>query len=130
MKHLLLSTVLATAAFGAGTAHAACGDVTLAAFSWQSSEAMTYVDQFILNNGYGCNATTIAGDTVPTITSLIEKGQPDVVSEATPSLLGPRIDMQRCSHSIMTITPRGFKISTIASAICEVIRSCTCGRFA
>jgi glycine betaine/proline transport system substrate-binding protein len=30
----------------------------------------------------------VAGDTVPTITSLIEKGQPDVVSEATPSLLG------------------------------------------
>ena len=88
MKRLLLSRAFATAAFGAGTAHAACGDVTLAAFSWQSSKAMTYVDQFILNNGYGCNATTIAGDTVPTITSLIEKGQPDVVSEATPSLLG------------------------------------------
>lgn len=87
MKNLLLSTVLAGSAV-AGAAHADCGDVTLSAFSWQSSEAMTYVDQFILANGYGCNVEVVAGDTVPTITALIEKGQPDVVSEATPSLLG------------------------------------------
>lgn len=88
MKRLLLSTAFVTAILGGGAAQAACGDINLAAFSWQSSEAMTYVDQFILANGYGCNATVVAGDTVPTITSLIEKGQPDVVSEATPSLLG------------------------------------------
>lgn len=87
MKKLLLSTVLAGSAV-AGAAHADCGDVTLSAFSWQSSEAMTYVDQFILTNGYGCNVEVVAGDTVPTITSLIEKGQPNVISEATPSLLG------------------------------------------
>lgn len=88
MKHLLMSTAFVTAAIAGGAANAECGDITLSAFSWQSSEAMTYVDQMILNNGYGCNASVVAGDTVPTITSLIEKGQPDVVSEATPSLLG------------------------------------------
>lgn len=88
MKHLLMSTAFVTAAIAGGAANADCGDITLSAFSWQSSEAMTYVDQMILNNGYGCNASVVAGDTVPTITSLIEKGQPDVVSEATPSLLG------------------------------------------
>lgn len=88
MKHLLMSTAFVTAAIAGGAAKAACGDINLAAFSWQSSEAMTYVDQAILNAGYDCNATVVAGDTVPTITSLIEKGQPDVVSEATPSLLG------------------------------------------
>ena len=87
MKKLLLTTAFATVGLAAA-AHAECGDINLAAFSWQSSEAMTYVDQAILNAGYGCNATVVAGDTVPTITSLIEKGQPDVVSEATPSLLG------------------------------------------
>jgi len=88
MKKLLLSTAFTGVLLAAGAAQAECGDVTLAAFSWQSSEAMTYVDQFILNNGYACNASVVAGDTVPTITSLIEKGQPDVISEATPSLLG------------------------------------------
>lgn len=88
MKRLLTSTAITVAVLSGGAAHAACGDVTLAAFSWQSSEAMTYVDQFILSNGYDCNVEVVAGDTVPTITSLIEKGQPDVISEATPSLLG------------------------------------------
>ena len=41
--------------------------------------------------------------------------------------LTPRIDIHKCSQSIITITPSGFKISTIASAICVVRRSCTCG---
>ncbi|TXI02409.1 MAG: ABC transporter substrate-binding protein [Pseudorhodobacter sp.] len=88
MKRLLTSTAFTAALVAGGAAHAACGDVTLAAFSWQSSEAMTYVDQLILSKGYDCNVEVVAGDTVPTITSLIEKGQPDVISEATPSLLG------------------------------------------
>ncbi|MFT4149759.1 MAG: glycine betaine ABC transporter substrate-binding protein [Paracoccaceae bacterium] len=88
MKKTLLAAVAASALLGTGTAWAACGDVSLAAFSWQSAEAMSYVDQFILNNGFGCNATIVAGDTVPTITAIIEKGQPDVSPESTPSLLG------------------------------------------
>ena len=88
MRNLLLCAVAAGALFSAGVAHAACGDITLSVFSWQSAEAMSNVDQFILKNGYGCNATAVAGDTVPTITAMVEKGQPDVASEATPSLLG------------------------------------------
>lgn len=88
MKRLVFSAVAAAALLSGGTANAACGDITLAEFSWQSAQAMTYVDQFILNNGYGCNATIIAGDTVPTITAMIEKGQPDISPESTPSLLG------------------------------------------
>lgn len=88
MRKFLLSAVAVGALMCGGTAHAACGDITLAVFSWQSAEAMSYVDQFILKNGYGCNATTVAGDTVPTITAMVEKGQPEVSPESTPSLLG------------------------------------------
>lgn len=88
MRNILLSVTAASGLFGAGAAQAACGDVSLAVFSWQSAEAQAYVDQFILNAGYGCNATTVAGDTVPTITSMIEKGQPDIAPDAAPSLLG------------------------------------------
>ena len=88
MKRLLLSAAFVGAVLSGGAANAACGDVTLAVFSWQSAEALSNIDQFILNNGYGCNATTVAGDTVPTITAMIEKGQPDISSESTPSLLG------------------------------------------
>ena len=73
-----------TAAVGSlltvGAAYAECGDVTVATFSWQSAEVNAYVDQFIMNIGYGCNASVVAGDTVPTLTSMIEKSQPDLVS--------------------------------------------------
>ena len=88
MKKILLAAFSFGAVLSAGAAHAACGDITLAVFSWQSAEAQAYVDKFILNNGYGCNATTVAGDTVPTITSMIEKGQPDIAPDAAPTLLG------------------------------------------
>lgn len=88
MRHLLYSTVAFGALVFGGAAHAACGDITLGSFSWQSSEAMAAVDNLILNAGYGCNSTIVVGDTVPTITSMIEKGQPDLAPEATPSLLG------------------------------------------
>lgn len=87
MKTILLAVVVAMPLMG-GAAHAACGDITLSAFSWQSAEVNTYVDQFILNNGYGCNATVVAGDTVPTITSMVEKGQPDVAPAVSPSAAG------------------------------------------
>src|SRR5262249_36163244 len=86
VRKLLFSAVTIAALLSGSAAYAACGDVTLAVFSWQSAEAMSYVDQFILKNGYDCNATTVAGDTVPTIAAMIEKGEPDLSSESTPSL--------------------------------------------
>lgn len=88
MRKLLFGAVALGALMSGSAANAACGDVSLAVFSWQSAEAMSNVDRFILQNGYGCNATTVAGDTVPTITAMIEKGQPDLSPESTPSLLG------------------------------------------
>ena len=88
MKRLLLSAAFLSLTVGAGVANAECGDITIGEFSWQSNQAMANVDKLILSLGYGCNASTVAGDTVPTITAMIEKGQPDIASEATPSLLG------------------------------------------
>ncbi len=88
MKKYLLSVSAVGALMSGSAAYAECGDLTLAVFSWQSAEAHAFVDKFILNNGYGCNATTVSGDTVPTITSMIEKGQPDIASAVAPSLLG------------------------------------------
>ncbi|RWB69926.1 glycine betaine ABC transporter substrate-binding protein [Mesorhizobium sp.] len=87
MKHLAASIAMTGALLCSGAAYAQCGDITIAGFSWQSAETLAYVDQFILKNGYDCNATVITGDTVPSITSMAEKGQPDIVPEATPSLL-------------------------------------------
>lgn len=90
MKRLTLSTTLAAAVVvgGHGIALAQdCGAVVIASMNWQSAEVLAAVDQIILEAGYGCDAEIIVGDTVPTLTSMIEKGQPDVAPEGWIDLL-------------------------------------------
>jgi len=89
VHRLLASTALAAGVFGGAWSAAAqdCGNVTLALHNVQSAELLTYVDKFILENGYGCRVETIPGDTVPSTTSMIEKGSPDVSSETWVDLL-------------------------------------------
>lgn len=89
MKKLLASTCLTFGLFaGASIGHAAdCGSLTIASMNWQSAEVLSNLDKIILNEGYGCQAEITVGDTVPTITSMAEKGQPDVAPEAWIDLL-------------------------------------------
>ncbi len=89
MQRLLASTVLAAGFLGGAWSASAqdCGNVTLALHNVQSAELLTYVDKFILENGYGCSVETIPGDTVPSTTSMVEKGSPDVSSETWVDLL-------------------------------------------
>ena len=56
------------------------------------------------------------------------RGDPRTMQDA-PVFCTPRIDMQRCSASRTTNTPRGSRHPSMASAIWVVSRSCTCGRF-
>ena len=88
MRSLLLAACAAGLLGGAGAASAAgCGTVTIASMNWQSAEVLANVDKFILNKGLGCSADITTGDTVPTITSMVEKGQPDVAPEGWVDLL-------------------------------------------
>ncbi|MFT3691321.1 glycine betaine ABC transporter substrate-binding protein [Paenirhodobacter sp.] len=89
MQRLLATTVLAAGFFsGACSVNAQdCGTITLALHNVQSAELLTYVDKIILEKGYGCSVETIPGDTVPSTTSMIEKGTPDVSSETWVDLL-------------------------------------------
>jgi glycine betaine/proline transport system substrate-binding protein len=89
MKQLFVTTCMA---FGLLAMHntvsaAECGDVTIASMNWQSAEVLASLDKFILTEGYGCNADIIQGDTVPTITSMVEKGEPDMAPEGWVDLL-------------------------------------------
>ncbi len=61
---------------------AACGKVTVASMNWQSAEVLAQIDRLILSKGYGCEVEIVPGDTMPTLTSMMEKGQPDVAPEA------------------------------------------------
>jgi glycine betaine/proline transport system substrate-binding protein len=83
MKTLFTSTALAAGLYAmAGSAQAAgCGDVSIAEMNWASAGVAAQVDKIILEKGYGCNVTLVTGDTMPTFTSMNEKGQPDVAPE-------------------------------------------------
>ena len=70
---------LSTSAFSG--AHAKCGDVTMAEMNWASAELMANIDKVILEAGYGCNVEMVAGATMPSFTSMNEKGSPDVAAE-------------------------------------------------
>jgi glycine betaine/proline transport system substrate-binding protein len=83
MKKLILSGLAAAAMVSlAGTASAQeCGTVTIANMNWQSAEVLAHIDQIILNEGYGCDAELVPGDTMPTFTSMDEKSEPDLAPE-------------------------------------------------
>ena len=74
-------TMAATVAVGlswATISKAACGKVSIAEMNWASASLMANVDKIILEKGYGCEVELVAGDTMPTFTSMNEKGAPDV----------------------------------------------------
>lgn len=58
-----------------------CGSVTIADMNWSSATLIAHIDQLILEEGYGCDAELVPGDTMPTGTSMIEKGEPDIAPE-------------------------------------------------
>ena len=58
-----------------------CGKVTIADMNWNSATLIANVDRFILEHGYGCEAELVPGDTMPTGTSMTEKGEPDIAPE-------------------------------------------------
>ena len=81
-KLLIASAVAAGTMLGvSGQASAACGTVSVAEMNWASAQAMANVDKIILESGYGCEVEIVPGDTMPTFTSMNEKGQPDVAGE-------------------------------------------------
>lgn len=81
LKVLQILAVFALLGMGAKDASADCGRVTIADMNWASAELAAYVDKFILEKGYGCKVDLVPGDTIPTTTSMTEKGEPDIAPE-------------------------------------------------
>jgi len=82
-KRFSASLLLACASFSLSTPAMAaeCGRVSIADMSWSSASLIANIDRFILEHGFGCDAELVAGDTMPTGASMIEKGQPDIAPE-------------------------------------------------
>ncbi len=82
MKSLTkLVAILFAALFLNNIANAACGKITYANMNWASASLMANVDKIILEKGFGCEVELVPGDTMPSFTSMNEKGAPDVAPE-------------------------------------------------
>ena len=77
----LVSTAMGAALMSAQAEASECGSVTIADMNWNSATFIANLDRFILEHAYGCSAELVAGDTMPTGTSMVEKGEPDVAPE-------------------------------------------------
>lgn len=60
---------------------AECGRVRIAEMSWGSAAIIAQIERIILERGYGCTVEMVAGDTVPTTTSMSERQEPDIAPE-------------------------------------------------
>lgn len=109
MKKLLASSCLIFGLIGSvSSSHAdECGTVKIASMNWASAELLANVDNFILQNGYECDSSIVLGDTVPTLTSMAEKGQPDIAPEAWDSLVPPAT-VKNIEEGKLRIAGRGF----------------------
>ena len=82
IKRILISLALVFGLSSVGSvANAACGNLTIANMNWASANFMAEVDKIILEKGYGCTVELVPGSTMPTFTSMQEKGEPDIAPE-------------------------------------------------
>ena len=68
-------------ALAAAPAAAECGRVSISNMNWASAEFAAHVDRIVLESAFGCEVELVPGDTVPTLTSMTEKGEPDIAPE-------------------------------------------------
>ena len=99
----LITGIALPLALGSGAAWADCGELTIASMNWQSAEVLASLDQFILNEGYGCDAQIIVADTVPAITSLVEKGEPHIIPEGWVGLMPELFEKGLADGSIVSV---------------------------
>jgi glycine betaine/proline transport system substrate-binding protein len=82
LKRSMISVVFAMGLGAFSTqANAECGSITIAEMDWASAEMFAHIDKTILENAYGCEIELVPGATMPTATSMMEKGEPDVAPE-------------------------------------------------
>ena len=86
---MFAATAAMALSFGATSASADCGEVSITEMDWASSAVVTAVANFLMTQGYGCDVQVVPSSTVPALTSLAETGKPDLLTEvwanSTPS---------------------------------------------
>ena len=70
-----------TLGFLSPSLNADCGRITVAEMNWPSAQLAAYIDKYFLAAAFNCDVRLVPGDTIPTITSMIETGDPSVAPE-------------------------------------------------
>lgn len=78
---LLVGLALAVSVFVTGAASAKCGQVSIGAMNWDSARVIANIEKLVLQAGFDCQVEIIETSTVPGVTSQVEKGTPDILSE-------------------------------------------------
>ena len=83
VRTFLKSAIGAAAALwlSAGAAQADCGEVSITEMNWASSQIITEVSKFLMEQGYGCKVEKVPSATTTSVASLAENGEPDIVTE-------------------------------------------------
>ncbi|HBV75738.1 MULTISPECIES: glycine betaine ABC transporter substrate-binding protein [Vibrio] len=112
MKRLLCaSTFLLASTFPLPSFASGCGSVSIADMNWSSATLMAHVDKFILEHAYHCDVELVPGDTVPTTTSMVEKGEPDIAPElwsnSAKELLENGVKEKRLRFAVQSLSDGG-----------------------
>ena len=87
MKKILFSLISTATIFMAmsgsvnAAAHAKCGEVSITEMNWASSQVITEIARFLMEQGYGCKVTKVPSATTTAAASLSETGKPDIATE-------------------------------------------------
>jgi glycine betaine/proline transport system substrate-binding protein len=88
MKKMLLTMALASFFNVASANENECGKISMAGLPWGSASILGEIDKRVLEKGYGCAVEVIPGGTVPSFTSIIERGTPNIMGELWPNAAG------------------------------------------
>lgn len=77
----ILSTAVLFTVMSSPARAADCGEVSITEMNWASSQIITEVSKFLMEQGYGCKVTKVPSATVTAAASLAENGKPDIATE-------------------------------------------------
>ncbi len=104
-KQILAASLLAASSTAFAGSHASCGDVVIGEMNWASGEFLARLDGFIMDEGYKCNVEYLTAGTMPQITSMNEKGTPDIASELWANAAANAIDAAVAEKRLVKLNP-------------------------
>lgn len=87
---------------------AACGTdrtIDIAEMTWPSAAALAHIHATILEEGYGCDVEIVAGDTVPTSSSMLTRGTPAIAPELWTSAIEEPWSAALAEGSVEELSP-------------------------